>query len=274
MTAVLQGHNSSSRINYIDIYGTENEQIFSLGETSKEERRRLSGMSTSGGSTKSPSDDDGTTKPSMKNKTNSGNESMITARTEESSYTTPSSSLRDSKQSVPPFEVTNQVRDIVTKVSASNMNASNNKSQQGRSGSFLRPRYLSLAISNAISSNVSVSSQSSSAIKYNNTMSDVYKYARDGNASAILQLLNAGIKVNSQDPYNQGYTPLLYACENGHYVIVRLLLDKNANINLASNTGRNAMIVAMYNHSQNTDLLNLLIERNADVYAIDNISGE
>lgn len=263
---------NNNKINYIDIYGDDSQNVSSM-EFSKEDRRKLSAISSG-----SRNGSDGSLKTTNVKNISSG-DSVITARTEDSYYfNTPVTSQRDttnsSKKNVPPSNDIIQQTKVFPNKAITNITNSNSQGKKTN-----RQSYLSLAISNAmtpiISSNSSVGPAAAAAtsVKYTMNNNDIFRYARDGNASAILQYLNSGFKVDSPDATNQGYTSLLYACENGHYVIVRLLLDKNANINLRSTAGRNPIIVALYNHPQHTDLLHLLIERKADFYAIDNISG-
>jgi ankyrin repeat protein len=60
-----------------------------------------------------------------------------------------------------------------------------------------------------------------------------------------------------------GRTPLLYASAAGHYNIVQVLLNSNADINATDLDGRTALINAMDNGRDN--IFSLLIEKGADV---------
>jgi ankyrin repeat protein len=85
----------------------------------------------------------------------------------------------------------------------------------------------------------------------------------NNNLANVELLLKAGADVNFKDAF--GYTVLMKASENGYIDMVRLLLNKNANINLQNEHkyGYTALMLAAYNG--HTDVVQLLLNNNADV---------
>jgi ankyrin repeat protein len=65
-----------------------------------------------------------------------------------------------------------------------------------------------------------------------------------------------------------GKTPLIIASQMGKPRIVKLLIQKDANINAVDKNGRNALFIAAMNGNLTT--VELLIEKGADINAIDN----
>ena len=77
----------------------------------------------------------------------------------------------------------------------------------------------------------------------------LYDAARDGQLSEVKRLLreNPAINVNWQKP-SWGGTPLHCACQNGHGVIVGILLSHSAiDVNLKTNLGHTAFYSASFN---------------------------
>jgi len=77
----------------------------------------------------------------------------------------------------------------------------------------------------------------------------LYDAARDGQFSEVKRLLreNPAINVNWQKP-SWGGTPLHCACQNGHGVIVGVLLSHSAiDVNLKTNLGHTAFYSASFN---------------------------
>ena len=54
--------------------------------------------------------------------------------------------------------------------------------------------------------------------------------ARKGDAAAVTRLLDDGVDVNTKFRYNA--TALFYACDHGHLEVVRVLLDKGADLTI------------------------------------------
>ena len=67
---------------------------------------------------------------------------------------------------------------------------------------------------------------------------------------------------------SKGTTPLIYAAMNGHEAMVRLLLDRKANINAKDNYGQTALYRAACNGHE--AVVQLLLDRKADVNVKDN----
>ena len=87
-----------------------------------------------------------------------------------------------------------------------------------------------------------------------------------GSAEATIDLLSAGsINVDHGDP--KGWTPLMYAAQEGHSRIARILLSKGANVSTADDDGVSALhLSALNGHlAMTTDL----ITADADVNARD-----
>ena len=75
------------------------------------------------------------------------------------------------------------------------------------------------------------------------------------------RLLRNGADANAAD--HDGWTPLHWACQNGHGDVARLLLvDHGADANAADNTGETPLHVAC--SGGHGDIARLLLERGAD----------
>ena len=92
-------------------------------------------------------------------------------------------------------------------------------------------------------------------------------YDNDTEAVAIL-LKSKNIELNTTvevkvDVETIKSTPLITACSNGNYKIVKSLLDKKANVNYCAEDEMSPLFVACrYNHE---DVVQVLLERGADV---------
>ena len=53
--------------------------------------------------------------------------------------------------------------------------------------------------------------------------------AKDGNAEIVQKLVDKGANLEIKDREN-GSTPLLWACQNGHTNVVKILLQNDANV--------------------------------------------
>ena len=82
----------------------------------------------------------------------------------------------------------------------------------------------------------------------------------------VQMFLDRGVKVNEQNKESEG--PLHKACRVGNVPGTRLLLDYHADIDDDNNFGRTALHIAIMR--KNFELVKLLVEKGADVYRKDN----
>ena len=94
--------------------------------------------------------------------------------------------------------------------------------------------------------------------------------ARYGNLEIVKILLEKKADVNATDS-NEGMTPLMRACLSGHIDIIEFLLNHNVNINIKDNDGWTALMLATV-EGYNT-ITQILIDKGADVNAQD-LKGE
>jgi ankyrin repeat protein len=91
----------------------------------------------------------------------------------------------------------------------------------------------------------------------------------DRQIDKVKSLLNQGIRPDQRDV--NCYTPLIWAGSQGDYEIVRLLLDKGADINAFNRDGHTALTSAVLNlalgefKGRHIDVIKLLIERGANI---------
>ena len=86
-----------------------------------------------------------------------------------------------------------------------------------------------------------------------------------GHAEVVKLLLNKGAEVNKQDIDRM--TPLHYASCRGHMEIVNLLLNNGANVNAKDYDGRTPLHYA--SSGSHAEIVKLLLERGADINAQD-----
>ena len=70
------------------------------------------------------------------------------------------------------------------------------------------------------------------------------------------------VKANPDFQTNEGWTPILFACENGHFDVVDLLLKANANPILSTHDGATPMTMA--SHCGHSDIVRILLDANVD----------
>jgi ankyrin repeat protein len=93
------------------------------------------------------------------------------------------------------------------------------------------------------------------------------KAVENKDISKINALLKQGANINAREPTN-GYFALQYAINWPDVGLVKLLLDKGADVNLADTGGDTALIEAARDGGpEHTAIVKLLIERGADVHA-------
>lgn len=86
------------------------------------------------------------------------------------------------------------------------------------------------------------------------------KAAHDGRVSEVKQLLQSGAPVDATDV--NGWTALLYALQDGHDEIARLLIDAGANVNQDTLLGTPLMVAA---YRGRAEMIELLVFRGAKV---------
>ena len=81
-----------------------------------------------------------------------------------------------------------------------------------------------------------------------------------GQRDVVEKMLADGEKVDTKDP-RYGGTALIYAAQQGHIDIVKLLLDNHADINAMSKLGQTALAQAAFH--KHLDVVKLLLEHGA-----------
>jgi ankyrin repeat protein len=71
-------------------------------------------------------------------------------------------------------------------------------------------------------------------------------------------ILNNGVDINTIDLINN-MTPLMYAVKNKKHIIIKLLLENNANVSLVNNIGSTALQIAA--HNLDIDSIQLLLSK-------------
>ena len=84
---------------------------------------------------------------------------------------------------------------------------------------------------------------------------------RKGDLVSVKRLLDQGANINTRTRYDS--TPLFFACDRGYVEIVRLLIERGADLNLHDNF-YNATALGMAMSKKHHDVVALLIEKGAD----------
>ena len=108
------------------------------------------------------------------------------------------------------------------------------------------------------------SSASAHGVSYNLEPDDkaLINAARTGNFKAVQALLTNDADINLQDV--EGMTALMFAALNGMHDVVKLLVDKGADVNLRSNKHRETSL--MYAAGKgHLDIVKMLLDKGADV---------
>jgi ankyrin repeat protein len=92
--------------------------------------------------------------------------------------------------------------------------------------------------------------------------------ANDGDVKAVQAAISDGADVN----YMDGETALMAAVHYGYTDVVKLLLEKGADVNAKTTSGINAMYIALV--SDRTEVIKLLLSANVDVNAGVTIDGK
>ena len=86
--------------------------------------------------------------------------------------------------------------------------------------------------------------------------------AKEGIAEIVQKLIHKGADVEIKDKEN-GSTPLLWACQNGHLNVVKILLQNNANLFATSDCGHTALHFAV--QSGEVELVEMLVKKGLDI---------
>lgn len=118
--------------------------------------------------------------------------------------------------------------------------------------------------SSSTSSDVHPSMDTNSAAAFirNNKLIDA---AKSGSSADIEAALADGADINAKDVGN-GITALIWASQNGHIDVVKVLLDKGADINIKNSNGVTSLIMAIQNSSM--DIVKLLLDKGAEVNTV------
>lgn len=98
---------------------------------------------------------------------------------------------------------------------------------------------------------------------YDNRYTPLTCAAEDGNEATCEQLINAGADVNEKN--GRGLTPLSYAAANGHESVVRLFLKLGANID-TNDRGQTPLFRACF--AKQLKICSLLLKHGANVNAV------
>ncbi len=96
----------------------------------------------------------------------------------------------------------------------------------------------------------------------------IHMAAAAGNENKVKNLINSGVSVNQIDIFFFNWTPLHHAAYWGEISVVKLLIDKGANVDAKAKQGSTPLMVALENGK--TEVAKMLIEYNADIEAVKN----
>ena len=88
--------------------------------------------------------------------------------------------------------------------------------------------------------------------------------AKEGNAEIVQKLIDKGANIEIKDK-KYGSTPLLFACQNGHIDVAKILLQYGANIRAASYNGATALHYAT--QSGNINVIEMVLKEGLNVNA-------
>ena len=89
----------------------------------------------------------------------------------------------------------------------------------------------------------------------------LYIASEDNNEEKVHRILKAAEEDDINKPDNDGCTPLFRACFNGHHLVVKMLLEANANIDQAANNDDTPIYAASSNGHQ--DIVQTLLREGA-----------
>ena len=93
----------------------------------------------------------------------------------------------------------------------------------------------------------------------------IHDAAKAGDVAAITAALDAGADIEAKDG---GGTPLYFAVRRGHLASAKLLIERGANVKVASNYWGDLLTIASVN--ARVDLITLLLEHGANPNATSN----
>lgn len=85
---------------------------------------------------------------------------------------------------------------------------------------------------------------------------------RKGDLATVKRLLDEGVNVNSRTRYDS--TPLFFACDRGNLEMVRLLIERGADLNVKDNF-YNATALTWAMSKEHNEIVALLVEKGVDV---------
>ena len=90
---------------------------------------------------------------------------------------------------------------------------------------------------------------------------EFFAAARKGDAAAVKAFLDKGVDVNSKTRY--GATALSYACDKGHVEVVRLLIERGADVNVKDTFYGEVPLGWALSHGH-VEVVKLLLDKGAD----------
>jgi len=90
-----------------------------------------------------------------------------------------------------------------------------------------------------------------------------FEFIEEDDIATVKLFLDAGMDINGVDPLNL-YTPLSYAAKNGHLDLVKLFVDRKADVN------KHSPVWEAVSDFDNTAILRLLIKNSADIGVTNN----
>jgi ankyrin repeat protein len=94
---------------------------------------------------------------------------------------------------------------------------------------------------------------------------DLLAATRKGDLTAVKSLLDQGASVNAKSPY--GSTPLFFACDRGHTEIIKLLIERGADVNV-EDTFYHATALTWAMQKKRAPIVKLLLDKGAKSPAI------
>lgn len=113
-------------------------------------------------------------------------------------------------------------------------------------------------------------------VKYEDGWTALLHASKNGDASIVQMLLDAGVNINAKCDcrgwYGGGWTALMMAIKKRHSEIVELILSKDPDVNTRNNQGKTALSLAL--EQGNQDLVQTLRDRGAAGIIGDSLSSD